>query len=244
MTKDEFLQELRNNLAGKINNEEMQNILMDYEEIFTVGRIDNKSDEKISKEIGSPAAVCQNILDEYTYPQTVKPYNQTLYRVAPLGKRILAFIIDSVLSMLPLALLSVGSSSILNALFLVPIIPSLPLNFAVVGAVLSKSEIVFNVFLLLFFWLYGTVTMLILKNKTVGMLLMGMKVVKANNESMKVIDIVIRQFIGKILIPGLTFGLSNVISFFWALFSQTNNTVHDKIAGTVVVEAEKRASVQ
>lgn len=81
--------------------------------------------------------------------------------------------------------------------------------------------------------------MVILKNKTIGMLLMGIKVVKINNSNMKFFDIIIRQFLGKIIIPSVTFGLSNTVSFFWALFSKTNNTVQDKIAGTIVIEDVK-----
>lgn len=68
------------------------------------------------------------------------------------------------------------------------------------------------------------------------MLIMNIKVIKSNNSDLKIIDIIIREFLGKIIIPSFTFGISNIISFFWALFSKSNTTVKDKIAATIVIE--------
>ncbi|NLX71148.1 MAG: DUF1700 domain-containing protein, partial [Clostridiales bacterium] len=64
MKKSEFLRELRINLEGKITDDELESILMDYDEIFEAGLDDNRTEDEISDMIGSPALVARNILDE------------------------------------------------------------------------------------------------------------------------------------------------------------------------------------
>lgn len=244
MNKNEFLRELENNLLGKIEKDDLQNILMDYAEIFESSKAENKTEGETSVMIGSPTIVAKNILDEYTNTKVSKPSEAANYEIAPFGKRIAAFIIDSILSLLPLAIFKAAPSGIINALFIVPINPFILFTFAIPNFRPTNVEIAINLTLTLIFILYGTVVMIMLKNKTIGMYLMGIKVVKTNNRSLKVVDIILRQFLGKIIIPGITFGISNIVSFFWALFSKSNNTVQDKIAGTVVIEDIKRKPVK
>lgn len=169
---------------------------------------------------------------------------ETNYQIAPIGKRIVAYIIDSILSLLPLAIFKAGPNDIFNVLFFLPINPSLLLSFVTPNFRPTNIQATINIILFFVFLLYGTVVMIILKNKTIGMILMKVKVVKTNNSNLKVIDIIVRQFFGMVLIPSLTFGFSNIISFFWALFSKTNNTVQDKITGTLVVEDTKEKSMR
>lgn len=244
MNKHDFLRELENNLIGKIEDDDLKNILMDYDEIFESSKAENKTEGETSDIIGSPAIVAKNILDECTDKKASKPSLEADYQIAPIGKRIAAFIIDSILSLLPLAIFKAAPNGIINALFIAPINPSLPLFFYIPDFKPTNAQIAINLALFSIFLLYGTVIMIILKNKTIGMLLMSIKVVKTNNSNLKAIDVIIRQFLSKILIPSLTFGFSNIVSFFWALFSKTNNTVQDKIAGTLVVEDIKGKSVK
>ena len=62
MKKSEFLRELRISLEGRIGDDELESILMDYDEIFETGKDDNKTEDEISDMIGSPALVARNIL--------------------------------------------------------------------------------------------------------------------------------------------------------------------------------------
>ncbi|MFL0269432.1 RDD family protein [Candidatus Clostridium radicumherbarum] len=241
MNKNEFLRELENNLHGKIDNDDLQNILMDYAEIFESSKDDNKTEDETSNMIGSPSIVAKNILDEYTDTRVSKSSEVVNYEIASFGKRIAAFIIDSILSLLPLAI--INYYGIINALFIAPINPFILFTFAIPHRP-TNVEIAINLTVTLIFLLYGTVVMIILKNKTIGMYLMGIKVVKTNKSSLKAVDIILRQLLGKIIIPGLTFGISNIVSFFWALFSKSNNTVQDKIAGTLVIEDTNRKPVK
>jgi Predicted membrane protein len=244
MNKNEFLRELENNLHDKIDNDDLQNILMDYAEIFESSKADNKTEDETSNMIGSPSIVAKNILDEYTDTKVSKPSKAANYEIAPFGKRIAAFIIDSILSLLPLGIFIAAPNGIINALFIAPINPFILFTFGIPNFRPTNAEIAINLSLTLIFILYGTVVMLILKNKTIGMYLMGIKVAKTNNSSLKAVDIILRQLLGKIIIPSLTFGISNIVSFFWALFSKSNNTVQDKIAGTLVIEDTNRKPVK
>jgi uncharacterized RDD family membrane protein YckC len=244
MNKDEFIRELENNLFGKIEKDDLQNILMDYDEIFESSKAENKTEDETSRMIGSPSIVAKNILDDYTDMKISKPSGAVNYEIAPFGKRIAAFIIDSILSLLPLAIFIAAPIGIINALFIAPINPFILFTFAIRNFRPTNVQIAINLTLILIFFLYGTVVMIMLKNKTIGMYLMGIKVVKTNNRSLKVVDIILRQFLGKIIIPGFTFGISNIVSFFWALFSKSNTTVQDKIAGTLVIEDVNRKPVR
>lgn len=234
MNKKEFLRELEYNLSGKVNDDELKNILMDYNELFESNKAENKTEEETAELIGSPAAVCKNILDDYTGKSTKSQAEDVDYHISSLGRRIAAFVIDSIFSLLPVAIFS----GVPNVMFLAPLNPLAFLSFVAYNSYTkpADTQIALNLICVSIFWLYGTISMIILKSRTPGMLLMKIKVVKVNNTKLKALDIIGREFFGKILIPGLTFGLSHVVSFFWALFSKRNNTVHDKIAGTLVVD--------
>ncbi len=58
MNKEEFLLVLKNNLRG-FTNEEMQEILYDYEEHFSVGGAEGKTEEEIAKELGDPVTIAR-----------------------------------------------------------------------------------------------------------------------------------------------------------------------------------------
>ncbi|MDN5276326.1 MAG: hypothetical protein PWR01_291 [Clostridiales bacterium] len=250
MKKSEFLRELKYNLMGKVSDEELENIIMDYDEIFESGKADGKAEDEISDMLGSPALVAKAILDEYPNNNTSKMGDENTYSVAPLGKRVVAFIIDSVLSLIPLVLLSIIGERPRLVLFSVfpmmiynPIIPVF-LMFSFFNYIRPQPHVVYphteSIVLVLagfvFFWLYGTLVMIMMRGRTIGMRLMGIKVVKKDRSALKPLDIAVRQFIGKVLLAGLTWNISYIVSFFWAVFSKTNNTVHDKLAGTMVVE--------
>lgn len=237
------MRELESNLIDKIKSDDLQSILLDYAEIFESNSSENKTEDETSDEIGSPASVAKNILDDYTSLKSASPNSENDYQIAPIGKRLVAFMIDSILSLLPIALFAAGPGGIINALFVAPLVPSLPLFFAVPFQP-TAMQITINLILLSFFWVYGTASMILLKNKTVGMHIMHMKVIKANNSTLRISDIMIRQFLGKIIIPSITFGISNFGSFIWMLFSKTNNTVQDRISGTLVVEDFKEHRVK
>lgn len=261
MKKSEFLRELKYNLMGKVSGDELENIIMDYDEIFESGKAEGKTEEEISDMLGSPALVAKAILDESPNNNASKLADES-YPVAPLGKRVVAFIIDYILSLVPLVLLSIIGEmprfvifSALPMMIYNPIVPLLLIFFlssqsssisypsdSMINGVYTYSSQVVNIVLIslsfVFFWLYGTLAMIAMKGRTIGMRLMGIKVVKKDRSALRPIDVIIRQFVGKVLLAGITFNISYIISLLWAVFSKTNNTIHDKLAVTIVVDDE------
>ena len=59
-----------------------------------------------------------------------------------------------------------------------------------------------------FLWLYGSLSMVMLKDRTIGMRLMNIKVIKRDGSNMRPLDAFIRQFAGKVLLAGLTWNIS------------------------------------
>jgi len=86
MNKDEFLRELENNLFGKIENDDLKNILMDYDEIFESSMAENKTEDETSNMIGSPSIVAKNILNDYTDTKVSKLSEAANYEIATFGK--------------------------------------------------------------------------------------------------------------------------------------------------------------
>ncbi len=254
MKKSEFLRELRISLEGRIGDDELESILMDYDEIFETGKDDNKTEDEISDMIGSPALVARNILDEWPENTGAKTANESEYPAAPLGKRVVAFVIDCILSLIPLVLLLFFRAPRILLLSVLPIMlynPIVPV-FIIMGLSDIRSQpgviytyaepgmnIIHIVLILLsfvFLWLYGSLSMVMLKDRTIGMRLMNIKVIKRDGSNMRPLDAFIRQFAGKVLLAGLTWNISYIVSFFWAVFSNTHDTIHDKLTRTLVVE--------
>lgn len=64
MKKNEFIDELRYALEGKLPPEDLNEITADYADIFENGIASGKSEERIAEEIGSPAKVARTILED------------------------------------------------------------------------------------------------------------------------------------------------------------------------------------
>lgn len=79
MNRDLFLNQLRHNLYG-LSEEEINDIIQDYEEHFQIGLSKGKSEEEISMELGNPRDIAKNYInstatnhkDETIYPNTNK----------------------------------------------------------------------------------------------------------------------------------------------------------------------------
>jgi len=97
MKKHEFLRELKENLESRLPPEELEDILSDYESFFESGREEGKSDDEISEELGSPAFLAKTLLEEHTAKETM----QQRKHVCSPGRRLFAYVIDAVISVLP-----------------------------------------------------------------------------------------------------------------------------------------------
>ncbi len=97
MNKCEFLRELKNSLEGHLSNTDLEEILSDYGDIFDNGFLEGKSEKDISEEIGSPAAISRTILDDIgnNHSFNSEPISTDISNLAPMSKRLGAYIIDT-----------------------------------------------------------------------------------------------------------------------------------------------------
>jgi len=64
MNRKEFLDELENALAGRLNESDIREITSDYGDIFANGAENGKSEEAVAAELGSPARIARTILED------------------------------------------------------------------------------------------------------------------------------------------------------------------------------------
>jgi len=98
MKQREYLRELKENLESRISPEELEDILLDYESFFVSGREEGKSDDEISEELGSPAFLAKSLLEERIAKETI----QQNKHISNPGRRLCAYVIDAVISVLPI----------------------------------------------------------------------------------------------------------------------------------------------
>jgi uncharacterized membrane protein len=116
--QSEYLRELKLNLESKIPPEELKDILSDYEGFFVTGREEGRRDDDISEELGSPALLARNLLEEYAGKQSGKACGAgkvLAYKPAVPGRRMAAWLLDAVIATLPVMLISL---LVLKSIFL------------------------------------------------------------------------------------------------------------------------------
>lgn len=63
MNRDDFLRQLRHSLYG-LSGDEINDIILDYEEHFQIGLSKGKSEEEISSELGIPREIAKNYINQ------------------------------------------------------------------------------------------------------------------------------------------------------------------------------------
>lgn len=63
MNRDDYLRQLKLNLYG-LSTEEIEDIILDYEEHFQIGLSKGKSEEEISSELGNPRDIASNYISQ------------------------------------------------------------------------------------------------------------------------------------------------------------------------------------
>jgi len=105
MKEFEFLRELRKNLEHKIPDEELKDILSDYEAFFASGREEGKTDDEISNDLGSPAFLAKQLLEDRDCANQKKGV-PPVGKFANPGKRLCAYMLDAVIAVMPIALIA------------------------------------------------------------------------------------------------------------------------------------------
>jgi uncharacterized RDD family membrane protein YckC len=74
--------------------------------------------------------------------------------------------------------------------------------------------------------------------QTIGKETLGLRVVSLNESQITPKTAILREFVGRTLLNVFTLGLFGFIDILWCLFDPRKQTLHDKIADTIVVKAD------
>lgn len=104
MTRKEFLTELETSLEGKLAEDEVREILNDYDDIFENSIYEGKTEEAVVLELGSPAKIARKILDdapilekENVYKLQINKGSKAAANTASLSSRFGAYVLDSII---------------------------------------------------------------------------------------------------------------------------------------------------
>lgn len=247
MNKEEYLQSLKEYLSGRIDDDELKDILSDYEGFFLTGAEEGKTEEEISEELGSPKDIAFSLIEEGGKKLSL--------RYAPVYKRIPALIIDVIVAGLPFIWFApntaIGSYFMPQVMFnMIPALLSTvkcsnhtwisPIRSLWTAAIIASA---------LWFLLINPLCMIIFKGYTLGKRIMKIRVVSADGTRANFIQIIIRECIGKYFInmlgsflPSILVLLPSIASLIWACASKEHRTIHDAIARTCVIDCQEQDS--
>lgn len=146
-------------------------------------------------------------------------------KLASVGKRWAAIIIDGVLVALPTMIMMniSGAFAALNAAML-------SADDALIAEAFSQFQNDFIVMNLLVSAAYNLFFMTRFNGQTPGKMMLGLRAVKKNGRRLTFADVLLRNVIGYTL-SGMF-----LLGYLWALFDRESQTWHDKLAGTVVID--------
>lgn len=243
--KHEFLRELENSLKGKLSEVDINEILSDYNDIFEDGFLENRDEDEISESIGSPAAISKAIIDDstrYTSTKNSILIGPNISNLAPMSKRFLAYLIDTLaITVILILLISIVNYSTTYH----------PSNHSS-RVIIQKSsgfhlfEWVWQVFniLTLLIWVGFTniitaFELWLFKGYTLGKWMAKIKVVKQDNDTITFWDAFLRDLLIKFGASICVLGILNIISFIMGSATPDHKTVHDMAAKTKVINIER-----
>ena len=146
-------------------------------------------------------------------------------KLASVGKRWIAIIIDGTLVALPTMLLMniSGAFPALNAAML-------SADDAIIAEAFSQFQNNFIVMNLLVSAAYNLFFMTRFNGQTPGKMMLGLRAVKKNGARFRLADALLRNVIG------YTLSEMFLLGYLWALFDRESQAWHDKLAGTVVID--------
>ncbi|MCY3832571.1 MAG: RDD family protein [Chloroflexi bacterium] len=150
-------------------------------------------------------------------------------RLASIGKRWLAIIIDGFIVGIATVLLLIAGGA------LAPLDAAMASgDGAAVSAAFSQFQSTTITVNLIVSAVYNVVLMVSFNGQTLGKMMLRLRVVKRRGGRIKILDALLRN------VFGYTVSQIFLLGYLWALFDREKQAWHDKMAGTVVVE-ERRA---
>ena len=150
------------------------------------------------------------------------------FKLASLGKRWLAILIDGIIVAIP-TLMLIGVTGI-SANLETALSAS---DDALVSAAISQFQSDILVLNLLVSALYNVFFMTYFNGQTLGKIMLGLRVVKKNGKRISWLDALLRNVFGY-TISGIF-----LLGYIWAVVDRENQAWHDKLARTIVIDERK-----
>lgn len=161
-------------------------------------------------------------------PAEPPPAPRPARRLASIGKRWLAIVIDGFIVAIVTALLLVASGA------LAPLDAAMAsADEAAVAAALSNFQSNTLTINLLVSAIYNVALMVSLNGRTLGKMMLRLRVVKKRGGRVTLLDALLRNVFGYMISQIFLLG------YLWAIFDGEKQAWHDKMAGTVVVEERR-----
>jgi len=243
MNKVEYLKSLKEALSGKLPEDELSDILSDYEGFFLTGIEEGRNEDTISAELGNPVEIAHSLLEGADKRPSIC--------YAPVYKRIVALIIDVIIAGIPFVWFAPHTAI---GLYFMPQILSgmIPSLFSTVN--ISSHQwisqykslwIAAIIASVLWFFLINPISMLVFRGYTIGKRIMSIRVISIDGTDANPIQFFVREWVGKYLVnmlgsllPSVLALLPSIVSLVWASVSNRHNTIQDAIARTCVVECK------
>ncbi|MDF2909145.1 MAG: hypothetical protein K0Q56_25 [Sporolactobacillus laevolacticus] len=253
MNQSEFIRILKEQLQDRMSEHQLTEIINDYESFFVSGREEGRTDNQIAEELGSPIILATSLLEQQ---------NESKPKIANPGKRLCAFLIDSLIAVLPASIASLFIGGLAAPILLLILSYSSPalgvLIYAGTGAYYTEQTttvvyddhtvkhttydsnkpstlIVTTSYAVIFFYLfYALICTWLMNGQTLGKKLLRIHVRAATAVPATRTTLFIREFLGKVLINSIPF--VPLVSLFTVLFTKENKSLHDLLAGTIVTE--------
>lgn len=258
MNQSEFIHELEIQLKGNMSEEDLREVLSDYESFFISGREEGRTDDQISAELGSPSYLAQSLRDEQNQKNLSINKN-----IANPGRRLCAFLIDSLIASVPFLLSGLLISSTIVPFLLLVLLYSNPApstlfytassmvydktytevsdqaihrNDNTITIVKTQKHALLRNFIdivgFTVYLLYALICTWLLHGQTLGKKLMHIRVRATTAEPASKWTIFYREFLGKVLINSIP--IVPLASLFTLLFTKEHKTLHDMLADTIV----------
>ncbi len=99
----------------------------------------------------------------------------------------------------------------------------------------SMTTLIYFIVIMAIYCLYFCVLPIIYEKQTLGRLVAKVRIVKLNGEKMSFGTLFFREFMGKIFLGIMTFGIIWIVSFLMTVFATVKRTIHDRMANTLMV---------
>lgn len=100
------------------------------------------------------------------------------------------------------------------------------------------TAMIFTICALAIYCIYFILIPIVWEKQTLGRFIAKVKVIKLNGSKLSFGTLLIREFLGKLFLGLMTFGITWIISVVMMEIATVNRTIHDRMANTLMVDSD------